>query len=325
MQVLIDETGDFNRYPVNTFGILTLVSLVDSKVKDTEEQLKKIYTLGKTKVKSSDLTDPSRELFVKFLKKTPEIKFTSIVVDLSLCNDGVIEKHQRNQIKLMDIRLEEMFKDSRFTTSYIASFTILRNQIRNLSLSDYMKYTLMVELLAIWQQHFQFDYINSPLDKDAWDINLYIDTQNKQDKFKKILEQTLGLSFNHQNPNYKIYTPVEWQGKHPLIQRYSVNGDTNKVDGNNFYKNLQISTEQDTLLLNLPDFIGNLIYKSLTRGGIYTQLLSCLSANRSITLTKHNHRYDFYRVSGLDSSKCKLDISSIITKNWNDLKTLLTE
>lgn len=325
MHIGIDETGNFNKYPKNEIGVFTLVTITDKKYDEAVQRALSVYKRKGNFIKSKDIKPVERKKLLKYVSVNPEIKYTSLVVDLSYCTDATIKSHQEGQIEKLNKNLEIMSKDTNFMDSYVKDFTLLRNQIRKLSIPDYLKFYFTTELIAEWQQYFQFDYVYTPVDRDSWELQPVLDTQNKQEMFKRIVISMLSLAFNEQNPEYSVFTPKEWDKEHPMIRKYDVEGDRSRIDARKLFSNLTIGSEKEHPIILYADFIGNLLYKSLNNPNTDNcKLVAKLRSNRSLTLTSKDRKFDFYKVGGFDKTKSTTEINKNIKANWDNIKKIIS-
>lgn len=207
MQVGVDETGSFRGSNNSQFGLVTLVTVTDLEWQNFQDFINSNFHKAFGRIKGNNITPADREKIIKYISRRPEIKYTSIVFDLNFGNDKTIESHKIRQIvRIQDWIIANL---SIANPSLISDLELLRNQIGNLSNSDYAKFFFITLLFMHWQRFFQFDYVYTHTSRDGWLMHHTVDLQNKPEKFKRLVKTTLALTANHLNPNYGINTPQE--------------------------------------------------------------------------------------------------------------------
>ncbi|MEO6078145.1 MAG: hypothetical protein ABIP54_05140, partial [Candidatus Andersenbacteria bacterium] len=183
------------------------------------------------------------------------------------------------------------------------------------SISDYSKFIIFFELFMEWQRSFMFDYINMDQNKDTWDMHIVIDTQNKPDKFLRLLRSYLILTTSN-NPKFSINTPKELGTDHPYIAKHAYEGNPNLHDGKKFFSDLRIGNDKKEPSLLLPDLIGHVIQRSIRdhKNGLYLKDLYKLRKNRSIIQTINNPNA-YFIIHGFDRTRGKKDIALLLKKH----------
>jgi len=321
MLVLVDETGSFRAMKDKNFGIVTLVTITDSELDNFDSFMLNMFPAGYSNIKGKTLRDAEREKILKYIGKKPEIKYTAFLYDLTSGTDEWVNYHRNETIRRTENKLEEM-KDQLFP-SYTADMNLFLNQIRKYSIADYAKYVMFTEIFIEWQQFFQFDYVYTHISRDSWDMRHVIDMQNEPNKFKRLVTNTMILTTNEQNPNYRIYTPKEWGEKHPFIVKHSQKDDIRKQNGRVFFKDLKITTEQEEPRLILPDLIGYIIMNSILKRDQKKWLMSLkrITQNRSLTMI-HKRKSNYYKITGFNKIKNPYDVHPPLREHDRKMRSL---
>lgn len=322
MFVAIDETGFFRDTSTGKIGIVTITTITDNAWGKFFSFLDSTFPSGWQDVKGNSISNLDRERVLKYIGSHQEIKYSSVVFDLSYGSDDAIKEHKRLQLEKLETSVEKI-KD-KLKKSYLKDIELLRNQIRNLSLGEYAKFIFITELFVEWARYFQFDYLYTPIKNDHWKLFHIVDMQVKPEKFKRIVRSFMKLTMNHLNPKAGVYTPAEWGKDHPFIKIYSYEGNPKLQDGNKFFENFKIGNEQEDPQLFLPDIIGNTIYLSITRRGDkkWLKFLKRLKPTRSVALTIVRRNAGYYKVSGFDKTKDPFEVNQEIKEHWKLMKEL---
>ncbi len=318
MIVAVDETGSFNEGGSLEYGLVTLVTATDNEWKKFSSFMDGLYTNGWNDIKGTNITDENRQKILKYIGKKQEIKYTSFLYDLTPGTDAWVNWHKNEQVKRVEKAIASV-KEKQGHPNLIRELELIRNQIRNQSVSDYSKFIMIFELFVQWQRFFQFDYVFTHPANDSWEIRHIVDTQNKPDKFRWLLKSMLSLTTSELNPDYGIYSPKEWSASHPFNKIYGVEGQIHRLNAKLFYKNFKIGNELQDLELLLPDLIGNSIHKSIkySKDKSWLKLLKRLKSNRSLTITNkvygNNHQY--YLIRGFDRLRSKKSVNPILKEH----------
>ena len=310
MIIAVDETGDFKATPTANVGLVVLVSITDEGYNKLLSFLNVIFPNGLSGIKSNAMTEKQRRIVLNYIAHKPYIKYTAVLFDLSSGGEKSVQAHRNGQIEKIKSAVEE--KKSLFKASYLEDIKLLINQIGAYSISDYARFVMFFELFMGWQRVFMFDYINTERIKDSWNMNITIDTQNKPNKFLRLLKSYLTLT-THNNPNFTIMTPAELGTDHPYLLNHSYENNLELHDGKKFFKDMKIGDDKQDPCLLLPDLIGHTIQKSIKQfnNGLYIKDLYRIRNNRSIALTLKNPN-SYFTILGFDKSKGKKDVADIL-------------
>lgn len=318
MIVTVDETGSFKEKGDIEYGLVTLVTITDSEWIKFSEFMKNLYPAGWHEIKGTNISLENRIKIIKYIGKKPEIKYTTFLYDLTSGTDEWVNYHRNEEVKRLNKTIEDI-KNKKGHQSLISELELLRNQLGNLTVSDYSKFIMIFELFVEWQKYFQFDYFYTSPQNDSWKMKHIIDTQNKPNKFKNLLKNLIMLTTNELNPSYGINSPKEWMVNHPFNKIYGVPNRPEAFNGKLFYKDFKIGTEQKDLQLILPDLIGNTIHKSIKNREkpMWLKLLRRLKPNRSLTITNKvsGNKYQYYLVRGFDRLRERKAVSPAIKEH----------
>jgi hypothetical protein len=293
MKVLTDETGAFESIEAGDFGVVTLVTISDNEVPRLEEFLNSLFPDGFENVKGKNISDEDREKVLKYIGKKQEIKYTAVILDSSLVSKESVKRHQAMQSAKFDEWLEKFGDVAQPTLK--RDIEVLRNQMRNLSRSDYLKFMIVNSVYRYWVEFFQFDYVFMDVKNDSWVFEHIIDTQNAPGRFKNLFYGFL-MGTTNNTLDFKIACPEEWPADHPMNRDYSEKGRGFRAD--KLFKNRAISSEQEEPLLLLPDLIGNTIFRSIHQQTPYwLKLLKRIKPNRSMSMTLKN-KHGYYVING---------------------------
>lgn len=325
MIVTVDETGSFRSEGSLEYGIATLVTISDSEWENFSSYLNKLYPNGWKEIKGTNIRIEKRKEILKYIGRRQELKYTSHLFDLTSGSDNWIQSHQKEQVKRIEKAINRI-KIQKGHPNLIKELTLIRNQVRNLAISDYSKFILIFELFADWQKYFQFDYVFMHPGRDSWKLKHTIDMQNKPDKFKGLIKSMLSLTTNMLNPNYQIFTPKEWSEQHPFNAKYGIKGEKYLINAKKFYSNFKIGTEQNDPWLILPDLIGNTIHQSIKfrKEKSILKMLKRLKPNRSFAIinAQTGNKNQYYLIRGFDKSKDRKDVNLILREHYFAMKNL---
>lgn len=323
MLVAVDETGQFRDNTGKSVGIVTLVTVTENEWSKFLVFANGTIPQGLDNSKGKTLTDVERERVLKYIGSKPEIKYTAFLYDLSGGDDKWVEFHKNETIRKAEGKI--LIMGNQLKASYVKDLRLYLNQLRNYSIGDYAKFVMFTELFTEWQRFFQFDYVYTHTKNDSWRMHFIIDTQNQPNKFIRLVQATLKLTTSELNPNYGIYTPQEWIAGHPFIEYHSKDGDLQKHDGQKFYEDFVVGSEQDNLQLFLPDVIGYTILNSILKRKEKRWLmhLKRLKQNRSLTITnKFKDPDGYYHITGFDKSKDPKDILPMVKEHHRLMRNL---
>ncbi len=321
MIVAVDETGSFRDSTGKSFGIVTLVTVTDKEWSKFSDFMSSLFPDGFIGVKGKTLTTSQRKNVLKYIGSKPEIKYTAFLYDLSGGSDEWVDYHKKGTIEKAEARISEM--GNKLHPKYLKDIRLYLNQLRSYSIGDYAKFVMFTELFTEWQRYFQFDYFYTHIANDSWRMHHIIDTQNKPNKFIRLVQATLKLTTSELNPNYGIYTPKEWGLDHPFIEYHSKDGDPQRHDASKFYEDFRIGDEKVDASLVLPDIIGHSIMFSILnrKEKAWLKCLKRLRQNRSFTITT-KHKQGYYHITGFDKSKDPRDVNPTIKEHWILMKKI---
>jgi hypothetical protein len=304
------KTGSFKEGNSLEYGLVTLTSISDSEWKKFSTFMNKLYPSGWEKIKGTNITYNNREKILKYIGKKQEIKYTTFLYDLTFGTDKWVKYHQKEEVKRLDKSISDV-KSKNGYPKYISQLELLRNQLGNLSTSDYSKFIMIFELFVKWQKFFQFDYFYTHIKNDSWKMKHIVDTQNKPDKFKSLLKNLIMLTTNELNPDYRIYSPQEWIKDHPFNKIYGIADRPNAFNGKLFYRDFRIGNELSDPQLLIPDLIGNTIHKSIKNREkpMWLKLLKKIKRNRSYAIT---NKHQYYLIMGFNKKRNRKNVSSPI-------------
>ncbi len=320
MIIGVDETGFFKGTNSEQFGLVTLVSVTDSEWNNFQEYVNQNFPKAFETTKGNNIAFADRVKIIKYIGRHPEIKYTTFIYQINTVDKGLVEEHQRRQAA----KLQNWIFDHLSTAepSLIDEINLLCNQINNLSESDYAKFSFITNAFIEWQQYFLFDYIYTHRTRDKWYMEHVIDTQNKPEKFRKLVVHTIQLTANGYNPGFSVKTPAEWDSTHPYLQNHAVDGDVTLQNGRIFFRNMKIGSEQTDPILFIPDLIGNTIFNSILHPNksAWLRMLARLKQNRSLVMTQRGRDDYYYVVSGFNGARVRSDVSRTIKAHFHAMR-----
>lgn len=335
MHIAIDETADFVEAGNNNYGIVTLVTITDKAWDQFCERLSQVLPDWKN-TKSSIIPNSIRKKIIKELTLRNEVHYFSYVYDIGESANDFVEQHKTEQARRIDLAINDC-KAFGSPQSLIDDLVLLKNQLRRYSVSDYAKFILIFDLIVEWNKYHLFDLVHLPAHRDSWSFHLVIDTQNKPQKFERLISAMMILTTSERNPDYHSYIPTEWSSlakQHPYIEKYAIS-DTNdlqesssiKIDAKKVYPNVVVSSEQTNPQLFLPDFIGNMIHRSISDAGKISEnhkLLAKLRSSRSLGMNNKDRRSrnNYYIIRTFNADLQPDGYSPIFTKHYNQMKHL---
>jgi hypothetical protein len=201
--------------------------------------------------------------------------------------------------------------------------------------SDYAKFILIFDLIIEWNRYHLFDLVHLTTHRDTWNFNLVIDTQNKPKKFERLISAMMILTTSERNPDYHSYIPTEWsslEDQHPYIKKYAIadindsqESSTLRIDAKKVYPNVVVSSEQASSQLFLPDFIGNVIHRSLSHAGRVSENHKLLSRLRSARTLGMNNRHrksknNYYIIRTFNADLKPNEYSQIFVEHYGQMK-----
>lgn len=321
MYIAIDETGSFREGRDLEYGIVTLVTITDKEWQKLKAYIDSIFPEGWNAIKGNTIDDIRREKILKYIGTKNEIKYSSILFDLTFANDEWVENQRSGQVEKVTIAIEDLEQNGGHP-NLIKEMKLLRSRLSRLSNADFSKFILIYELYREWLRFYQFDWIYIHPGNDSWDLHHIIDNQSKAGNFKTLLDQMLMLTTNHLNKDFKAYSPKELKDDHPFERKHAtVFNEKSAIDGHKIFKNLKVSNEQDDPVLLLPDLIGHTIHKSIRHRyePKWIKMLKRVKSNRSLTMNNkfREGKDNYYLVRGFDRSKTKYDINTIINDHYS--------
>jgi len=327
MYIAIDETGSFREGRDLEYGIVTLVTITDKEWGKLKSLLDKLYPQGWTDIKGKNIDYLNRKKLLKFIGSKHEIKYSSILFDLTAGSDEWVDFHRKGQVNKVNIAIAKL-QSSNGHPDLIKEMRLIASRLSKLANADYSKFIFIYDLYYEWLCFYQFDFVYIHITNDSWELNHIIDNQSKAGNFKTLLNQMLILTTNHLNPTFRTFSPQEFKGKkHPFELKHAIIfDDKSAIDGHKVFKNMKISNEQNDSVLLLPDLIGNTIHRSIKyRHEIkWLKMLKRLQSTRSIVM---NNRFrkgknNYYLIRGFDKSKNKFEMNPIIREHYNLMKNL---
>jgi len=133
MYIAIDETGSFKEGRDLEYGIITLVSISDSAWKMIQLYLDDIFPNGWQDVKGKNISISKRKLLLNFIGELKEIKYTSILYDLSLGTDEWVDYHKNGQTVKLDIAVKSLIENNGFQ-SMIDELETMKRRLLSMSI-----------------------------------------------------------------------------------------------------------------------------------------------------------------------------------------------
>lgn len=327
MLIAIDETGSFREGRDLEYGIVTLVTITDKEWAKFKLFLSKLYPNGWNSVKGNNINDFNRNKILKYIGSKHEIKYFSILFDLTSGSDEWVNYHRKGQIDKINESIARL-QSSNAHRSLIEEMKLIASRLKNLANADYSKFILIFDLYHEWVRFYQFDFVYIHINNDSWDLKHIIDEQSKAGNFKTLLNQMLILTTNHLNPEFRTFSPVELKDRnHPFELKHAIILEgKSAIDGHKVFKDLKVSNEQDDPVLFLPDLIGNTIHRSIKYRDDqrWLKMLRRLRSTQSIIM---NNRFrkgknNYYLIRGFDKSKDERSVNPILREHYHLMKTL---
>lgn len=321
MYIATDETGSFREGKDLEYGIVTLVTITDKEWGKLKGLLDQLYPEGWSHIKGTNIEDEKREKIIKFIGKKHEIKYTSILYDLTFGTDEWVDYHKAGQVGKIKEAVESL-KAQNGHKSLIEEIELMARRLNGMSNADYSKFILIYDIYREWLQFYQFDFLYIHKNNDTWDLNHIIDKQSRAGNFKTVLDEMLVLTTNNLNPEFRTYSPEELKDKdHPFeLKHATLFEGRSAIDGRKVFKNVKISNEQDDPVLFLPDLIGNTIHRSIKFRGEkkWLKMLKQIKSNRSIIMNNkfRQGKNNYYLVRGFNPTLDRYQVNPIITEHW---------
>jgi hypothetical protein len=323
MYVAIDETADFTESGKHRFGVVTLVSSSDKAWEAFTQRMDTILLEWKT-TKSNDIRNSIRKKILNEITLRNEIKYYAYAYDISPDADYWAEWHKTQQAERIQIAIDNCLSEKSPKT-LIEDLQLLKNQLSKYSVADYAKFILIFDLLAEWNKYKLFDYVYMNPNRDTWDFSIFIDTQSKSTKFERLVQSMLVLTTNERNHKYKSFFPVELGPDHPYIQKYAVKLPDNRqgtieTDGRKIYPRINVTSEQISPQIFLPDFIGSILHKSIFyQHNIENhKLLVKLTSARSLALNNKfvRSKNNYYHIRTFNKNLKSNEVSQIFKDHY---------
>lgn len=322
MYIFVDESGKFESQLQSDFGVMVIVTISDKAYEDCKSFFTSTSSFGINayEIKANSLDVSEREIFLKYIGRHPEIKYSAFVYDHKATSSDAISLHQQKQVKKVEEGIERIRRIATYP-SLITDLELLRNQLRKLSLADYLKVISLIESLREWARTFSFDYFYMDITRDNWDIHHIFDMQNQASTFVRLVYALLSMSSNELTPNVEpIQLPADWTGSHPFLKKYNL---PQGVDMKSFFKNRECKDDKVEIGLKLPDLISNTIFRSIQRQADkkWLKLLKRIWPNRSFIHAQHG-QVDYYKVVTFPSSEGNVMMSEKIINHFHAMKFL---
>lgn len=294
MHVFTDESGQFVESPNSEWAILVVSTITDKTLDQFENFYKNLFGDKWSETKASQLDFPTREKLLRFIGSHSEIRYAAFVFDYKSTSEKAISQHKIGQIK----KLEEAIEKTRPVAkhqSLIDDLELLRNQMRKMSASDYLKAIMTIECYRDWIQIFPFDYFYTNIKRDSWFLEHVFDMQSTPGKFVRIIYALLYLTTNSlAGANFPLYLPEEWPKTHPFFLNYDTPEGT---DMKKLLVNRRCGDDKQDIGLKIPDLIANTIFRSIERQGEirWLKILKRIKSNRSYVHRKGG-KPDYYKV-----------------------------
>ncbi len=166
---------------------------------------------------------------------------------------------------------------------------------------------MITEAFMKWFEYFQFDIDNFPNNDDNWHFFHRIDTQNKPEKFKRLLTGYIKMTIHPAaNNGISIKYNSDISLRHPFHKNNA--GKDGYADPNIFLEDIKITTETVTPQLFLPDFFGNTFFRAFkTNEEKYLSLAKNLGQRRMKAMKfRPNNKY-ILKVISFDDKKVRVN------------------
>ena len=302
MIVALDETGDFIDAAGEKYGMVTLVSWTDKEFDSFKKEMSKLLGSEWHINKGQTISLDDRTKVIRYVGRRPEIRYTTLLYNIEPDNSFSIRKQQNEAVFKIRHRLAGQLDAP---ADIVEKIDLLSNQLEGLSVTDYVKFHLIIVLYHQWIAAFALDYSHTHLSRDGWRIKYTIDTQTKSARFLQMVQLFLKLNMHQANFTYSMVLPIEWGLDHPFLKNHVVKDLEDRIKLS--FDDMVIGREQDHPELFLPDLIGNTIFRSINRQDDtrWLRLLKKLKPNRShaITVDKEateNYYYDIHKLGSKD-------------------------
>ena len=262
MYIFTDESGQFVESPNSEWAILVVSTITDKMLVQFEQFYKGLFGNKWPEIKASQLDFPTRDKLLRFIGKFDEIRYAAFVYDYKSTTENAISQHKFGQIK----KLEEAIEKTRLVAkhqSLIKDLELLKNQIRKMSVGDYLKVIMTMECYRDWIQIFPFDYFYTKIKRDSWLLEHVFDMQSTPGKFIRIIYAFLYLTTNSlAGANFLSYFPEEWPKDHPFFLNYHTGEG---IDIGKLLINRRCGDDKQDIGLKIPDLIANTLFRSIQR------------------------------------------------------------
>ncbi|MDO8618623.1 MAG: hypothetical protein Q7R49_01615 [Candidatus Daviesbacteria bacterium] len=317
MNVFTDESGHFVESPNSEWGILVVCTITDKALGEFSTYYMNLLGENWPKAKASQLDFNTRRTLLKYIGRHPEIQYSAFIYDYKSTSGDSISSHKLGQVKKLEEAIERTRPIAKHQ-SLITSLELLRNQLRKLSSSDYLKVIMTFTYYKEWIQTFPFDYVYTNTSRDSWEMKHVFDMQNAPEKFVKLIYSLLYLTTNSlAGANFPLYFPTEWPKDHPYFQNYHTSEGT---DMRKLLSNRRCGDDTKDIGLKLPDLISNTLLRSIQRQNEiqWIKILGYIKSSRSF-LHKKGGRTGYYKTIAFPGGS-DIHPSSKIKRHWDLMK-----
>ena len=244
MKIFLDETGNlsYKKNLNNSCFIVTLVSIPDN-----DSQNIKNFLNNNNISKGININDSDRKKVFQELSKFKDLKYCLIILEPNTNNEESVREIKKKQLAEFDkVKLETK------------NLEIQYKHFKKLKDSEFMKWRIFHQSIEFFYPSFFKDYSSLPINNDSWDFHFIIDTQTKPFRFTELLK----LFLTQSGIEKSIERPLSWDDKHPFIENYIINQrDRIVINTESFFNNVECKKEEEEILLNIPDIIGNTFYR----------------------------------------------------------------
>jgi hypothetical protein len=321
MHIFTDESGHFVESENSEWGIIVMVSISDSALKDFEDFIIKLMPDDYHSFKASNLDFKIREKILKYIGSRHEIKYSAFVYDYKSTSMDAATKHRSGQIQKIEKTIDSAV-NNKANPSMISEVKLIRNQLNKMSISDYIKTILVTESYKEWSRTFLFDFLYIDKLRDSWKLHHILDMQNKPERFVKVVYSLLYLTTNNLAGNkFRVHVPSELANDHPLITNYETSEGINMKE---VMMSRRCGDDKKDIGLKLPDIISNTLFKSIcNRNEIkWLRALKRVKSNVSITHKRgRNQRVAYYTILSL-MADLSTGPSDSIREHWDAMKAV---
>lgn len=294
MHIFVDESGQFVESPNSEWAILVVSTITDKMLVQFDQFYKSLFGNKWPEIKASQLDFPTRKKLLRFIGKYDEIRYAAFVYDYKSTSENAISLHKAGQIKKLEEAIEKTRPIAKHK-SLIGDLELLRNQLRKMSASDYLKAIMIIECYRDWIQIFPFDYFYTNIKRDSWLLEHVFDMQSTPSKFVRIIYALLYLTTNSlAGVNFPLYLPEKWPKNHPFFLNYDTPEGT---DMKKLLINRRCGDDKQDIGLKIPDLISNTLLRSIQRQDDtrWLKILKKIKSNRSY-VHKKGGKPDYYKI-----------------------------